>query len=164
MRAHLGIFAKLWNLLPMFSILMVLCLLNACTSEISDKEISADFTNYKKLFAETARLGLGTDLACYRKSGDTVTCNMPAAIETFRSLSRVTGVKSAYARNDIPQLGNAVYFVVAEYGFVTMSSYTKGLIYSQQELVPTVNSTDDKPESKYRFKKLEDHWYVFRMP
>ena len=107
--------------------------------------------------------GLGSDLSCYESMHKAV-CNISELTDTFDELRQAAGVKAIYARHDLPELGNAVYFVIAQYGFVTMSSYTKGLIYSTQRIQPLVNDTDDRPESKYRFKRIHGNWYAFVMP
>lgn len=61
-------------------------------------------------FTETA--------TCSSEANGVATCNIPQLTKTFDALRRSAGFKAIYARHDLPQRGNAVYFVIAEYGFV----------------------------------------------
>jgi hypothetical protein len=145
------------------AIAMLLCASIAC-SDIRDQEIASDFVNNRPLFDHIVEIGLSTDLSCHEASGNIETCSMPVATTTFDALRKRARIQSINARHDIPQLGNAVYFTVASYGLVTMSSYSKGIVYSTNALQPVVNNTEDRPDLRFRFNRIAEHWYVFIMP
>lgn len=144
-----------WALLP--------CLILGSCSDIRDRDISNSFAKNRAAFESIAKLGISTDLSCQVHGGD-LECNNPAARPIFDALHKNADVKAIQARNDIPQLGNSVYFVMASYGPITTNSYSKGLVYSTMSLTPSVDNTADHPDMRFRFRPLTDHWYVFVMP
>jgi hypothetical protein len=110
-----------------------------------------------------AKLGFSTNLSCQVHDGD-LECSDGSALPLFEALNKGATVKAVQARSDIPQLGNAVYFVLASYGLITTNSYSRGVIYSTSDLRPVVRNTGEHPEMRFRFKPLAEHWYVFTMP
>ena len=143
---------------------VLLSVVGSCSAEISDLDIAQEFTRNKALFDQIVRIGLSTDLSCYESTGNVATCSNPTATATFDALRSLARIKAIHARHGLPEPGDTVCFVVAEYGMLTTNSYTKGLVYSASALQPIVESTDDHPDLKYRFKRIANHWYVFTMP
>ena len=141
---------------------MVGSLLQSC-SEINDKQIVRIFESHRAALDRIAKIGLSSDLSCNATDRE-VKCNNATAQPIFEALSREAGVKAIRARSDIPQLGNAVYFVIADYGFITTNSYSKGIVYSAASLSPVVDDTQSRAEMRFRFRPIADHWYVFVMP
>jgi hypothetical protein len=145
------------------SCLVLICLtLTGCT-DISDQAVSSYFAKNRNAFERMAKLGVSSGLSCQARGGK-LECNEGSALTLFEALHRDADVNAVQARSDIPELGNAVYFVVANYGLITTNSYSKGVIYSTSSLLPVVSNTDEHPEMRFRFKPLADHWYVFTMP
>lgn len=141
----------------------LLCLLFGSCSDRPDRDVSSTFAKNRAIFETIAKLGLSTDLSCQTHDGD-LQCNNPAVRPLFEALHKNADVKAIQASNDIPQLGNSVYFVMASYGLITTNSYSKGIAYSTASLTPTADNTADHPDMRFRFKPLADHWYVFVMP
>ena len=144
------------------SFLVFLGLLQSC-ADISDREIVQRFEQHRADFERLARVGLSTGLSC-EATGQGTKCNSETAQSMFQELHKEAGVKSVQAREDIPQLGNSVSFVMAGYGLITTNSYSKGIAYSTAPLSPVVENTDNHADMRFRFRRIADHWYVFVMP
>lgn len=136
--------------------------LGSCV-DVQDRNVAISFEKNRSAFEAIAKLAISTNLSCEADSGEPQ-CNNGSARPLFKILYRNAHVMAVQARSDIPQLGNAVYFVMDTYGPITTNSYSKGIVYSTGTLSPRVDNTADHPEMRYRFRTLGGHWYIFVMP
>lgn len=143
--------------------LLLLCIGLVGCSDVRDRDIASSFENNRAAFERVVKLAISSDLSCQADKGE-LKCNNQGALPTFEELHKKAEVNAIQARKDIPQLGNAVYFVMASYGPITTNSYSKGVVYSTASLSPIVENTANHPDMRFRFRTLDDHWYVFVMP
>ena len=100
---------------------LFLCIGLVSCSDVRDQDVAKYFETSRVAFERIAEIAISSNLSC-QVEGAELQCNNRNVLPLFGQLHKNAGVNAIYVTKAVPELGNAVYFVMASYGLISTNS------------------------------------------
>jgi hypothetical protein len=126
---------------------------------LSDSLLADRFSVNENWFDDVSSRYASGQIICDDKR-DTDICIVTVPRDVLSHLQQSAGVQSVYVKRNHPD-DDGVWFPIQTYGFMSMSSSTRGYVYLKNPPSALISDTLDDDTKGNHYKSLKDHWYLF---